>query len=304
MRRFSFLVLILILCESFPMLSQELKVTLSEDKKKVLRDFSNGISAVVFETPLKDLTIINEWDDERITLDDNQTLFLIQPVPDSTAIELGYPKRGFLLKTPHTGEYLLETDEIFPNTVLHYTVVIPNRFPLTLSAEYLFSQSAKYGVRLSVGTQFGAYLSYKWGDYRPSGNNIDKVNIDSDLSNTKKLGYIRTSITAGARVGLIYKEHRNHMGNAIYILIGGGYGEYGRQWENPIQIAGNKYFYSDYIKGFDGELAAQFMLFDWCTMSVGADMLIGKGRVSVDYMLGIGLNLNLTKLRKNKHSKL
>ena len=57
---------------------------------------------------------------------------------------------------------------------------------------------------------------------------------------------------------------------------------------------------SDYIKGFDGEVSCQCILFDWLCVSAGADMLMGKGKVSLDYQLGVGVNIPLGKLFNNK----
>lgn len=54
------------------------------------------------------------------------------------------------------------------------------------------------------------------------------------------------------------------------------------------------------MKGFDAELALQVMACDWLSLSAGADMLIAKGNVSIDYMLGLGINLNFSKLKKKK----
>lgn len=280
-------------------LAQDLKVMPSPDANKINREASNGQASVVFETSLKDLTIYDECNDERIDLSNGITIFLIEPTSDEIFKELGYPKRQYILKTPKTRELLLSIEEILPQHVYYYTVTLPNIFPLTISAEYLFSQSAKYGIRFSGGKQFGGYLSYKWGVYKASGNNLDNINTDADLTSAKNLGYIRHSITAGGRFGIFNKSIRN-TNNSIFLLVGGGYGEYGRQWENPTQVDGNIYFYSDYMKGFEGELAIQINAANWLTLSGGASVLFDKRNVSVDYMLGIGLNLNFSKLKKKQ----
>ena len=294
----AFLVLIAFLA-LWPVSAQELKVTLSPDKNKIHRDAGKGFATVVFDAPIKQLSIDNDQNDERIEVSKGLTFFLIPPMPEENVKSMGYPRRTFLLKTPETSEVKVDTPELFPNTVTYYTVVLTNQFPLSFSAEFLFSASAKYGVRISMGKQFGGYVSYKWGEYSPSGINLDNVQTDVDLTNATKLGYIRKSITAGARIGLFNKNIRR-TNNGLYLLVGGGYGEYGRQWKNPTQIEGNVYFYSDYMKGFDAELALQVMACDWLSLSAGADMLIAKGNVSIDYMLGLGINLNFSKLKKKK----
>ena len=79
---------------------------------------------------------------------------------------------------------------------------------------------------------------------------------------------------------------------AVIYDIGGGYGEYGRQWENPLEVNKSTLFYSDYIKGIEGEIACQCILDDWLSISLGTCMVVGNGNISVDYQVGVGLNLN------------
>lgn len=282
----------ILLCVSVMVLNaQELKINLSTDKNKINRDTRNGIATIAFESSIKNLNIVNEMEDEKIDISDELVFYLIQPETDEYVQQLGYPRRTFLLKASNTNEYVLETPEIRPNTVTYYIVTLQNKFPFSLSAEYLFTQSSKYGIRLSIGNKFGGYVSYKWGEYIASGKNLEEIHTDTDLTNAKNLGFIRTSITAGVRFGLLHKNISNSQ-YGLYLLLGGGYGEYGRQWRNPTQVEGNIYFYSDYMKGFNGELALQMTLCDWFTFSAGADILVDKGKVSIDYMLGIGANLN------------
>jgi len=279
--------------------SQELKVVESPDKNKIDREVSNGISSIIFDSQVKNLYISNEWNDERIDLSDGRTIFLIKPEADSVVQNIGYPRRDFILKTPKTSEYLLSLKDIMPKHVYYYTVTLPNRFPLSLSAEYLFSQSTSYGFRIAFGKQIGGYVSYRWGKYKPSGSSIDNITTDGDLSNAKYLGFIREAITGGGKLGVLYKDFwRNRFG--LYLLVGGGYGMYGRQWQNPTELEGNIYFYSDFIKGFNGDLAIQCTLGNWIVLSAGADAIFSKERTSFDYQLGIGVNLNFTRMFKKK----
>lgn len=279
--------------------SQELKVMESPDKNKIDREVSNGIASIIFDSKVKDLYISNELNDERIDLHDGRTIFLIKPEADSVVQEIGYPRRDYILKTPKTSEYLLSLKDIMPKQVYYYTVTLPNKFPLTLSAEYLFSKSTNYGFRIAFGKQIGGYVSYRWGKYKPSGNSIDNITTDGDISQAKYLGYIREAITGGVRIGVLHKDvWKTKFG--LYLLVGGGYGTYGRQWQNPTELEGNIYFYSDFIKGFNGDLAIQCTLGNWIVLSAGADAIFSKQRTSFDYLLGIGLNLNFTKLFKKK----
>lgn len=294
------LVISLVVGYVFAVNAQELKVVPSEDDHKVNIDVRNGVSTIAFESSIKDLTIDDDYGDECIRTSDGTMMFFIQPRSQEVVEGYGYPSRTFLLKTSKTPEYKLEIPEILPNTVYYYTVVMPNLFPLSLTAEYLYSQSSKYGFRISFGKQYGAYISYKWGEYKASGNNLKYIQTDSDLTNADFLGYIRKSLTAGARIGVFHKNIYTRNWGA-YILVGGGYGEYGRQWCNPLQIEGNRYFYSDYMKGFEGTLSLQAMLYDWLSVSIGMDMLVSDGKVSTDYMIGVGINVNNPFFKKKKN---
>lgn len=291
--------LIYCLCSYIIGFTQELKITESPDRSKVDVETTNGVSSIIFESNVKDLYISNEWKDECIDLHDGRTIFLINPEPDSIARIIGYARREFILKTPKTSEYILSINEILPSNVYYYTVTLPNKFPLTLSAEYLFSKSSSYGFRISFGRQIGGYVSYRWGKYKQSGNSIDRISTDGDVVNAQYLGYIREAITGGVKIGILYNDvWKTKLG--LYLLVGGGYGKYGRQWVNPTELEGNIYFYSDFIKGFNGDLAVQFTLGNWIVLSAGADAVLSRRRTSFDYQLGIGLNLNFTRMFKKK----
>lgn len=283
--------------------AQSLKVNLSPDKSKVDRSTSNGTATVFFDSNIDDLTVIctDEKPDEPIQKIGKKVLFTHVNVKEDMEMD-GVCYRNFLLKSKSSAEYYLTTPEIGYNQVLYYTVVLPDRFAKTLTAEYLFTKSASHGIRLSFGTRFGGYVSYKWGAYKKSGCNIADVHEDYDITRSKELGYIRTSITGGLRLGLIQKDVWN-IPFSMHLLVGGGYGEYGRQWSNPMLVDGSSYFYSDYIKGFDGEIAMQLSLYDWLCASFGTELIVGNGKISVDYMIGLGVNLNFDKLAKIKKKK-
>lgn len=276
--------------------AQSLKVTLSPDQRKVNRNTTNGVSTVVFDSKVKGLSIDNGTDDQWMKPSDNMYVYLIDTQKDLTR---GYElsQRTFILNSPKSAEYLLEIEEILPNQVLYYTVVLPEQYPNSLSCEYIFSKTAMHGIRVSYGKRFGFFLSYKWGEYKKQGTDISTITQDYDITRANKLGYIRTAITGGLRLGVMHKDIAS-----LYVLIGGGYGEYGRQWENPLEVNNNTLFYSDYIKGFEGEIACQCILYDWLSISLGTNMVVGNGNISVDYQVGVGLNLNFDKfLKKQKN---
>lgn len=270
--------------------AQDIKVTLSPDKGKINRDVKDGVATVFFESAIKNLVIDNDEGDERISTPNGLIIYLIEPRSTDDINLLGYPKRDFFLKAPNVPEYMLSIDEIFPNTVLYYTVTLPNRFSTYISAEYLLSKTSPYGLRVSFGKQFGGYVSYKWGRYKKRGVNIAHVTDDNNLTGATDLGYIRTGITGGVRLGFMHKPNIS-----LYALVGGGYGEYGRLWSNLRLVSNDTYFYSDYIKGFEGDAAFQCVLFKWMALSIGTDLVVGNGNVSVDYQIGVGINLDCDK---------
>ena len=280
--------------------SQTLKVELSPDKSKVDRSVTNGTATIFFDSNVDGLSIVctDENPEESIKKIGNKFWFMhVNPKKDIELDNVCY--RNFLLKSPSSAECYLTTPEIGNNQVLYYTVVLANQFSTTFTAEYLLTKTARHGIRLSFGKRIGGYVSYKWGKYKAKGENIDKVTMDYDVSNANSIGGIRTSVTGGLRLGLFQKEiGKTH--SALYMLLGGGYGEYGRQWNNQRLVGSSTYFYSDYIKGFDGEAAIQCVLFDWLCLSAGLDMVIGNGKVSTDYQIGVGVNLNVDKVFKPK----
>lgn len=284
---------LLLLVAVLPSYSQELKV--KEGKTRIVgRNLNDSTAMVVFKSDVEGLTIDNDTEDP-FRVQDNNTIFYINVIKEIETDGAEYCSRTYQLFSPKSSQYELTIEDIKPKQVFFYTVVLPDYYPLTLSAEYLYSKTSKHGFRLSFGKRFGLYFAYKWGDFKKAGADISLVSSDYDVTKAKKLGYIRNSITGGLRLGLMHKEKIS-----TFLLIGGGYGEYGRQWQNPFEVDNNIYFYSDYIKGFDGELSCQCVLFDWLCVSAGADMLMGKGKVSLDYQLGIGANIPLDKLFKNK----
>ncbi len=274
--------------------AQTLKVTLSSDERKIDRNTSGGVSTIVFDSKVKGLTINNERNDQWLKPSENMYVYLIDTKKD---LKDGYEysHRNFILNSPKSAEYLLEIDEILPNQVLYYTIVLPEQYPNSLSCEYIFSKTAMHGIRVSYGKRFGFFLSYKWGKYKKRGTDISTITQDYDVTHANELGYIRTAITGGFRLGVMHKDPAS-----LYVLIGGGYGEYGRQWENLLEVNHNTLFYSDYIKGFEGEITCQCILYNWLSVSLGANMVVGNGNISIDYQIGVGLNLNFDKFTKKR----
>lgn len=280
--------------------AQTLQVELSPDKSKVDRSVNKGIATIFFDSNVNDLSIIctDENPDEPIQKIGDKLWFT--HIDAKKEIEkYGVCYRNFLLRSPSSAEYYLITPEFGSSQVLYYTVTLPNQFATMLSAEYIYTRTAKHGVRLSFGKRIGGYVSYKWGEYKPKGENIDDITIDYDVSKANNLGSIRTSITAGLRLG-IFQKQISKTNTVLYLLVGGGYGEYARQWNNQYLVGNTTYFHSDYIKGFDGEAILQCAISKWLCFSVGADMVIGNGKISTDYQIGVGVNLSMDRIFEYK----
>lgn len=280
-----------------PSYSQELKVKEGEFNKVGI-NLEDSMAMVIFRSDVKGLTIENDANDS-LKVEDNNTVFYIDVGKEINNDGAEFCSRAFYFYCPKSSVCKLQIEDIQPKQVSFYTIVLPDNYPLSFDAEYLYTKTSKYGIRLSFGKRIGAYVSYKWGEYKAMGENIEKVTIDYDVANANRLGGIRSSITAGLRLGLFQKELVK-TSSALYLLIGGGYGEYGIQWNNQHLVDKSTYFYSDYIKGFDGETALQCVFFDWLCCSVGIDMVIGRGKISTDYQFGLGVNLNVDKLLNRK----
>lgn len=281
-----FLVALLLIIITAPLISaRDLRVTLSPDDRKVNRNTSDGVATIVFDSHVKGLTINDGTDDQWTQISENMFVFYVDTKRDLER-EMEFSQRDFILHAPDCPEYLLEIKPIQPNAVLYYTVTIPDNYPLMLTAEYMYGLSSPYGVRISFGKRYGGYFSYRWGKYKKSGADIDNVTVNYDVKSAKEVGYIRTCITGGLNVGLL-----NRNWGQLFLYAGGGYGEYGRQWKNVVKVDGSRYFYSDYIRGVEAELGAR-LVYSSVTLSVGADILSGHGKVSAEVQVGLGISLS------------
>ena len=290
--------------------------------QKVYREKGNGHAILCFETSLMELSVISNANDSIWTekSDDAKRIYIdIDLTEHKTEVNgvsfiTSAPRhRELILRAPEAEDYLQKTDELMP-TVYYYKVLLPDKFPVTISAEYLLSSHYSHstkginnalaswsvhskirGVRLAFGGRYGFYFSFRWGEYRPTGQNIDNITFDLDVSHAKYLGLIRRSYVAGTKIGIWNNDYA-----PIYIYLGGGYGEYGRQWENSSVVLDSKYFHSDYIKGFNGDIGVTVALLGFLPVSIGMDMVVGNGKMSVDYQFGIGLSLQRAEFTRKK----
>lgn len=278
--------------------SQTLKVALSPDERKVNRNTKDGISTIIFDSKVKDLKIDNGTDDQWMKPSEDIFVYFVDTKKD---LERGYElsQRNFTLNSPKSAEYLLEIDEIFPNQVLYYTVVLPKQIPVTLSLEWMTgaTRTGASGVRVGYGGRYGFVAGYTWGEYRPSGDNIDNITTDCDLTYAKPIGYIKTTIFGGLRLGLFYNDNKMM---SMHMYMGVGYGEYARQWENKVVMENSRYFYSDYMKGVNVNMGINFNLLYW-VYSFGVDVVMSEGKFVIECQGGIGYCIPVPS--KNKHKK-
>ena len=285
-----FFLFVLMFADNDYLHAQNLEVVLSPDKSKVDRSTTNGIATIFFESSIQDLSIIcteGKSNEPINKLNDNIWYTHIDVNSD---LELdGVCYRKFLLKGSEFPEYELTTDEILPNQVLYYTVALVKKFPKTFSAEWLISSRSQKGFRISYGGRYGVLLGYTWGDYNPSGDNIDDVVSDCDLTYAKPCGYIKRTIFGGLRIGLYQKKEC-----LSYLNVGLGYGEYGRQWENKSRLENSRFFYSDYIKGVNVN-SSMSLNYKTLYISFGGDMIMNKGKFMMDWQLGLGIAIGKNK---------
>ena len=171
---------------------------------------------------------------------------------------------------------------------LYFTVFPPEenklRFYPGMLIEYVYSGSAMYGGRLAFGKRVGIYFGYKTSLLEREGVDIEDVTSFYDVSRAEEKGYIRESITGGFRLGVV---------RWLYLYLGGGYGEYGRLWENPMAIEGGQKFTSDYSKAPEAELGLALRMGNF-SLSAGANALFGD-KLMCDYTVSAGFYINFRK---------
>ena len=113
---------------------------------------------------------------------------------------------------------------------------------------------------------------------------IEDVTSFYDVSRAEEKGYIRQSITGGFRLGVV---------RWMYLYLGGGYGEYGRLWENPSPVEGKQKFTSDYSKAPEAELGLALRMGNF-SLSAGANALFGD-KLMCDYTVSAGFYINFRK---------
>ena len=145
-----------------------------------------------------------------------------------------------------------------------------------------------FGLRMSAGRRWGGYLSFKFSGQKREGFNADEIGKDVDVSKKTYLGRIRNSYMAGVKYGIISRDY------PLYAYLGFGYGDDGSQRSNGKKGKERVSYYNNYTNGFEGELGANRVLFDFLSLSMGADVLFGH-RVAFDINCTIGFAVDLTQ---------
>ncbi len=200
--------------------------------------------------------------------------------------------RRFVLHTPYT----TDREIIVPGagrelrqSIYEYKVRMFDYYPMRVTCEMDIVRLKDYfGFRVSAGKRCGGYVSLKLGTDK-RGFNADESSDDVDVSKKSYVGRIRNSYMAGIKYGIISRDY------PVYLYFGAGYGDDGSQRSNGKKKSkGLVEYYNNYTRGFEGELGASIILFDFLSISMGADAIFGH-RVAFDINCTIGFTIDLTQ---------
>lgn len=244
----------------------------------------SGKACVELISPLEDLNVVSTFGEtctRELNADEMWVYRFVFDLADESKRTLYISAPGFVRE-----ELKLSMSS---KQKLFYTVFPPEnklKFYPGMLVEYVYSGTAPFGGRLAFGKRIGVYFGYKTSTLAKEGVEIEQVTSFQDVSQAEEKGYIRQSLTAGFRIGIV---------RWMFLNIGGGYGEYGRLWENTSDIEGSKRFTSDYQKGPEAELGLGLRLGN-LSLSGGANMLIGD-KLMCDYSVSAGFYINFKKKR-------
>lgn len=200
--------------------------------------------------------------------------------------------RSFVLHTPYTKDLELTVpgkDKQLSQAIYEYKVRMIDYFPLRVTCEVDVVRLRDYfGLRMSAGRRWGGYLSFKFSGQKRDGFNADEIGKDVDVSKKTYLGRIRNSYMAGVKYGIISRDY------PLYAYLGFGYGDDGSQRSNGKKGKERVAYYNNYTNGFEGEVGANWVLFDFLSLSMGADVLFGH-RIAFDINCTIGFAVDLTQ---------
>jgi hypothetical protein len=200
--------------------------------------------------------------------------------------------RSFILHTPYTKDLELTVpgkDKQLSQAIYEYKVRMIDYFPLRVACEVDVVRLRDYfGLRMSAGRRWGGYLSFKFSGQKREGFNADEIGKEVDVSKKTYLGRIRNSYMAGIKYGIISRDY------PLYAYLGLGYGDDGSQRSNGKKGKERISYYNDYTNGFEGEVGANWVLFEFLSLSLGADVLFGH-RIAFDINCTIGFAVDLTQ---------
>ena len=190
--------------------------------------------------------------------------------------------RSFVLHTPYTKDLELTVpgkDKQLSQAIYEYKVRMIDYFPLRVTCEVDVVRLRDYfGLRMSAGRRWGGYLSFKFSGQKRDGFNADEIGKDVDVSKKTYLGRIRNSYMAGVKYGIISRDY------PLYAYLGFGYGDDGSQRSNGKKGKERVAYYNNYTNGFEGEVGANWVLFDF----------LGH-RIAFDINCTIGFAVDLTQ---------
>ena len=200
--------------------------------------------------------------------------------------------RSFRLHTPYTEdvEVTVPSDgRELRQAIYEYKVRVIDYFPLRVACEVdLVRLKDYFGLRLCAGKRLSGYLSVKFGDSK-KGFNADNLAEEVDMSKKSYMGRIRNSYMAGVKYGIISRDY------PVFLFLGAGYGDDGSQRSNGKKKGkGRIEYYNDYTCGFESEIGASIILFDFLSISMGADAVFGH-RAAFNINCTIGVAIDLTQ---------
>ncbi len=201
--------------------------------------------------------------------------------------------RSFALHMPYTEDVELIVpgkDKELQQAMYEYNVRVIDYFPFRVACEADVVRIRDYfGFRVSAGKKFGGYVSLKLGLHDKEGFNIDEQSDEVDLGKKTKIGRIRNSYIAGVKYGIVSRDY------PMYLYWGAGYGDDGMQRSNGKKKGeGRVVFYTNYTSGFETEIGANVVLFDFLSVSMGADAIFGH-RIAFDINCTLGFAIDLTQ---------
>ena len=201
--------------------------------------------------------------------------------------------RSFVLHTPYTEDVELTVpgkDKELQQALYEYSVRVIDYFPFRVACEADVVRMRDYfGFRVSAGKKFGGYVSLKLGLIDKEGFNADERGNEVDLGKKTKLGRIRNSYMAGVKYGIASRDY------PVYLYMGAGYGDDGLQRSNGKKKGeGRMTYYTNYTNGFETEIGANVVLFDFLSISMGADAIFGH-QITFDLNCTLGFAIDLTQ---------